>query len=241
MNAPSDRSATYWTGKVALVAGGSSGLGRAIAVELARQGARVAIAARGSGPIDAVVAELRAAGAEVLGIAADVTRQADVDRLVDETVTRFGRLDLLVNAVGRSARGAALSTTPEEFAELLELNLLAAVRMTRAAAPHLLRSYGHLVNIGSLAASLPADTWVAIRPVNSRLAGYTAAVAIGAGRRRVEGAVGLPRPDCARGSAAIRNDRSEPSGQCPAARRRHSRAGDGRRRRRPAGVASGRA
>jgi NAD(P)-dependent dehydrogenase (short-subunit alcohol dehydrogenase family) len=174
MNAPSNRGrASYWTGKVALVAGGSSGLGRAIAVELARQGARVAIAARGQGPIDATVEELRRAGAEVLGIAADVTQQADVDRLVDETVTRFGRLDLLVNAVGRSARGAALSTTPEEFAALLELNLLATVRVTRAAGPHLLRSRGHLVNIGSLASKFVGQFMGGYSASKFALAGYT--------------------------------------------------------------------
>jgi NAD(P)-dependent dehydrogenase (short-subunit alcohol dehydrogenase family) len=174
MNAPSHRGTpSYWTGKVALVAGGSSGLGRAIAVELARQGARVAIAARGSGGIDAAVDELRAAGGEVLGIAADVTRQPDVDRLVDETVARFGRLDLLVNAVGRSARGAALSTTPEEFSALLELNLLATVRVTRAAGAHLLRSRGHLVNIGSLAAKFAGRYMGGYSASKFALAGYT--------------------------------------------------------------------
>jgi uncharacterized protein len=174
MNAPSHRGTpSYWTGKVALVAGGSSGLGRAIAVELARQGARVAIAARGSDGIEAVVDELRAAGGEVLGIAADVTRQADVDRLVDETVAHFGRLDLLVNAVGRSARGAALSTTPEEFAALLELNFLATVRVTRAAGAHLLRSRGHLVNIGSLAAKFAGRYMGGYSASKFALAGYT--------------------------------------------------------------------
>jgi uncharacterized protein len=174
MNAPSHRGApSYWTGKVALVTGGSSGLGRAIAVELARQGARVIIAARGSSAIDTVVNEMRATGAEVLGIAADVTRQADVDRLVDETVTRFGGLDVLVNAVGRSARGAALSTTPEEFAALLELNLLAAVRMTGAAGPHLLRSRGHLINIGSLAAKFAGRFMGGYSASKFALGGYT--------------------------------------------------------------------
>jgi short-subunit dehydrogenase len=174
MNVPSDRGhASYWTGKAALVTGGSSGLGRAIAVELARQGARVAIAARGSSAIDALVEELRAAGGEVLGIAADVTRQADVDRLVDETVAQFGRLDVLVNAVGRSARGAALSTTPEEFAALVELNLLATVRVTRAAGQHLMASRGHLINIGSLAAKVAGRYMGGYSASKFALAGYT--------------------------------------------------------------------
>ncbi len=167
MNETSNRKPdSYWTGKVALVAGGSSGLGRAIAVELARQGARVAIAARGSGPIDAVADEVLAMGAEVLGVAADVTRQADVDRLLDETMTRFGRLDLLVNAVGRSARGAALATTPEEFADLLDVNLLATVRLTRAAGPHLLSPAATWSTSARWRQKSPADTWGDIRPAN---------------------------------------------------------------------------
>ncbi|HEX4146212.1 MAG TPA: SDR family NAD(P)-dependent oxidoreductase [Pirellulales bacterium] len=174
MNAPSHRGTpSYWSGKVALVAGGSSGLGRAIAVELARQGARVAIAARGSSGIDATLEKMRAAGAEVLGIAADVTRQDDVDRLIDETVTQFGRLDVLVNAVGRSARGAALATTPEEFAAMLELNLMATVRVTAGAGPHLLRSRGHLINIGSLAAKFAGRYMGGYSASKFALAGYT--------------------------------------------------------------------
>src|SRR5262249_24418549 len=88
--------------------------------------------------------------------AADITRQADVDALVARTVERFGRLDMLVNNAGRSARGEAIATTPEEFDELMELNLIALVRCTRAAMPHLLQARGHLVNIGSLAGKTAA-------------------------------------------------------------------------------------
>ncbi len=164
---------SYWNGKAALVSGGSSGLGRAIALELARQGARVAIAARGQEQLDAVAAELGAPGADVLAVKADVTEQADVERLVDETMTRFGRLDALVNAVGRSARGTALATTPEEFASSIEMNLLATVRMTRAAAPHLIASGGHLVNIGSLAAKLAGRYMGGYSAGKFALAAYT--------------------------------------------------------------------
>jgi short-subunit dehydrogenase len=174
MNATSNSSNhSYWAGKVALVAGGSDGLGRAIALELARQGARVAVAARNSGPIDAVAAELRALGAEAMGAQADATLQADVDRVVDETMERFGRLDLLVNAVGRSARGAALSATPEDIGAMLDVNLLAAVRMTRAASPHLLGSRGHLINIGSLAGKIAGRYMGGYSASKFALAGYT--------------------------------------------------------------------
>jgi NAD(P)-dependent dehydrogenase (short-subunit alcohol dehydrogenase family) len=143
---------TPWQDKVVLVTGGSGGLGRAIAARFAAGGARVAIAARGQEKLDVAARELSAAGGQVLAIAADVTRQSDVDALLARTLQHWGRLDVLVNNAGRSARGDVLSTTPEDFQAALDLNFLAAVRCTLAAAPHLLSGGGHVVNIGSLAA-----------------------------------------------------------------------------------------
>jgi short-subunit dehydrogenase len=141
-----------WKGKAVLVTGGSAGLGRAIAGAFAARGARVALCARDVSRLEAAAEELRRGGAEVLAVPADVTRQDDVNGLVLRTVEAFGRLDVLVNNVGRSARGRILDVSPEDFRELLELNFLAVVRVTRAAAPHLAATKGHIVNIGSLAA-----------------------------------------------------------------------------------------
>lgn len=91
-------------------------------------------------------------GERLVGVAADVTCQADVERLFADVGARFGRLDVLVNNVGRSTRGLAVDVTPDEFQRLWELNFLSAVRCSRAANPWLRREGGHLVNIGSLAA-----------------------------------------------------------------------------------------
>ncbi len=143
---------TAWQNKVVLVTGGSGGFGRAIATRFAAAGARVAIAARGQDKLDVAASELSAMGGQVLAIAADVTTQSDVDVLLARTIQHWGRLDVLVNNAGRSSRGDVLSTTPEDFQAALDLNFLAAVRCTLAAAPHLLATGGHLVNIGSLAA-----------------------------------------------------------------------------------------
>jgi NAD(P)-dependent dehydrogenase (short-subunit alcohol dehydrogenase family) len=141
----------YWTDKVALITGGSGGLGSALGEALAAAGAKVVLAARNAERLEAVVAGIRQAHSNVLAVAADVTRQADVENLVSRTIDEFGRLDVLVNAAGRSARGQVIDTTPEEFAELLDLNFLAVVRCVRTAMPHLLKTQGHLVNISSLA------------------------------------------------------------------------------------------
>jgi short-subunit dehydrogenase len=108
-------------------------------------------------------AEMRSAGAEVLDLTADITRQDEVDAMLTRTVGHFGRLDVLVNNAGRSMRGKVADTTPEQFRELMELNFIALVRCTRAALPHLLARRGYVVNIGSLAAKV-ASRWVGAYP-----------------------------------------------------------------------------
>ncbi len=163
----------FWQDKVALVTGGSSGLGRAIAEAFAAAGAKVVVAGLEADAVEKTAAELAAAGSDVLGVVADVTQQEDVDRLLARTLERFGRLDVLVNCAGRSMRGWLLDTTPEQFRELMELNLLGTVRCTRAAVPHLLEHRGHVVNIGSLAAK-SAARWVGAYPATKHaVAGYS--------------------------------------------------------------------
>jgi len=146
----------YWTDKVALVTGGSSGLGLAIARALIGAGANVTIAARDEARLSAAAHSLATVGRECRAIVADVTKQADCERLVSQTIAASGRLELLVNCAGRSARGEIAATTADQFAELLDVNFLSAVNMTQAALPHLLASRGHLVFIGSLASKAAA-------------------------------------------------------------------------------------
>ena len=156
---------SYWQQKVVLVTGGSSGLGRTIADAFAAAGARLVLVGLEAEAVTQATEELRRTGTEVLGIAANITRQEDVDRVFAETIEKFGQLDALVNNAGRSMRGKILDTTPEQFRELLELNLIALVRCTRAAAPHLLARRGHVINIGSLAAK-SAARWVGAYPAS---------------------------------------------------------------------------
>jgi uncharacterized protein len=163
----------YWTGKVVLITGGSSGLGRALATAFARAGAQVVVSARSSDALETVAADLRATGAQVLAIPADVTQQTQVENLIEQAVKHFGRLDVLVNNVGRSTRGAILDTTPEDFANLMDINFLSVVRCTRAAVPHLLRSRGQVVNIGSLSGKSASRYVGAYAATKFALAAYT--------------------------------------------------------------------
>lgn len=140
--------ASDWHNKVCLVTGGSSGLGYAIAQAFAERGAKVIITARSEEQLAKAAAQL---GRNVEPSAADVTRDDEVERLHKSMIERHGRLDVLCNCAGRSTRGLAIDTTVGDFQQLLDLNFLAVVRLTRAFAPLLIESRGHVVNIGSLA------------------------------------------------------------------------------------------
>lgn len=142
-----------------IVTGASAGLGFSIAEALAASRASVVMAARGADKLAEAAARLSSHGGSVVPVAADVTVDADVSRLIEQSLQRFGRIDALINNAGKSARGAILDTTPADFEHLLDLNLLSTVRCTRSAAPHLLASRGHLVNIGSLAGK-SASRWL---------------------------------------------------------------------------------
>ncbi len=141
----------YWNDKTAVITGGSGGLGKALAGALVAAGANVVIVGRDLQRLEAAAAEMRPRGGSVTPLTADVTKQEQVDRVFNQVIERFGRLDLLVNCAGRSTRGEAIDTTPDEFIDLMDLNFVAVVRCCRAAAPHLLKTGGHLVNISSLA------------------------------------------------------------------------------------------
>ena len=133
--------------KAAIVTGGSRGIGRAIALALADEGCRVAICARGEDALRATEAELRARGVDTLGIVADVSRAEDIERLVADTVARFGRLDILVNNAG----GRSSEDSDAAWDMVYQTNVLAAVRATRAAVPHLRATgAGSIVHIASI-------------------------------------------------------------------------------------------
>lgn len=155
----------YWKDKLVLITGGSSGLGRIIAEEFQRGGARPVIVALEKDDVERAASEMSVSGRpEVVPIHADITKQEHVDRIF-QLVNTLGPLHVLVNNAGRSMRGKVLDTTPEQFQALFDLNVLGTVRCCRAAAPMLLKNRGHIVNIGSLAAK-SAARYVGAYPVS---------------------------------------------------------------------------
>ena len=142
--------------KVAIVTGGSQGIGRATALRLAEEGASVVIAARGRELLDQVALEIRAAGGRAAAVQADVSRAEDCARLVAEAVKAFGRLDILVNNAGTSATGEFESVTDDIWQADFELKLFAAIRLARRAIPHMKQQGGgRIVNITNIGAKQP--------------------------------------------------------------------------------------
>ena len=114
----------FLAGKVAIVTGANTGIGKAIAEELAKRGAKVVINYR-SHPerTEAMITAIKAAGGEAIGAQADVTQLDQLQQVVDTAVTSYGRLDVMVNNAGLETRTSVLDTTPEDYDRVLDVNL----------------------------------------------------------------------------------------------------------------------
>jgi NAD(P)-dependent dehydrogenase (short-subunit alcohol dehydrogenase family) len=137
-------------GKVALLTGGSSGIGRATALRLASFGALVAVAARTVAALEEVVREAKALGVEALAVPTDVTDSEQCRRAVETTAEFFGRLDLLVCSAGVSMRGMFADAEPAALEHIMRVNFFGTLYPTYFALPHIKRSCGSLVAISSL-------------------------------------------------------------------------------------------
>lgn len=142
--------------QVVIVTGASAGIGKSLALLLANQGAKLAIAARRIERLEAVAVECQRQGAEVLAVQTDVSQEAQCQALVEKTIQRFGRLDILVNNAGLAASGLF-----EEFGDLslfkhvMEVNFYGAVHCTYYALPHLKQTKGRIVAVSSLGGKFP--------------------------------------------------------------------------------------
>jgi len=145
-------------GKAALVTGGGRGIGRAIALALAGEGAAVCVMARTPQQIEAVAGEIRSLGATGIALACDVADAQSVDSMVDAAVGQLGRLDVLVHCAGGDPiRGELLEVAPDDWTRTVEINLLGAYHMARAAVPHLIATGGgKMILVGSGMGHAPA-------------------------------------------------------------------------------------
>lgn len=141
------------TGKVAVVTGGNSGIGQAIVLALAAQGATVVIDwVVGEQATEALEDQVRALGDKVLGVQADVSKVADLERLIAATVTAFGRVDVMVNNAGVETRTSVLDTTEAQYDHVLDINLKSAFFGTQLAARQMIAQGGggRIINVTSV-------------------------------------------------------------------------------------------
>ena len=129
----------FLSGKVAIVTGANTGIGKAIAEELAKRGAKVVVNYR-SHPerTDEMISAIKAAGGEAMGAQADVTHLDQLQAVVDQAVSSYGRLDIMVNNAGLETRTSVLDTTPEDYDRVLDVNLKSAFFGTQFAAKQMI-------------------------------------------------------------------------------------------------------
>jgi len=146
--------------KVAIVTGASSGIGLATAKELGKQGAKVVLVARSTEKLSKLQNEMQVAGYQSIAITADVSNEKDCQRLIEETVATYGKIDILINNAGISMRALFKDLTLDVLKQLMAVNFWGTVYCTKYALPHLLATKGSVVGVSSIAGfvGLPART-----------------------------------------------------------------------------------
>ena len=166
-------------GKVALVAAASRGLGRAVAEELAAEGASLVLCARGAGGLAEACAHIeRATGAAVLGVAGDVSAPEDAARVAAAGLERFGRVDILVTNAGGPPAGAFETLTPRDWEAATRLLLTSVLELTRAVLPGMReRRWGRILNITSIAVKQPVENLMLSNSLRAAVTGFARTLA----------------------------------------------------------------
>ncbi|HEX7785890.1 MAG TPA: 3-oxoacyl-[acyl-carrier-protein] reductase [Methylomirabilota bacterium] len=165
-------------GRIAIVTGGSRGIGLAIARSLADAGASVVVSGRDAARLDAAVKELEALGAPALAVAADAARREDVDRLVEATRERFGRVDVAVNNAGITRDQLLVRMKDDDWDQVLDTNLRGVFLMTRAVGKVMMRQRsGRIINIASTAGAMGNPGQVNYSAAKAGVIGLTKAAA----------------------------------------------------------------
>ncbi len=167
------------SGRVAVVMGGTSGIGRTIGRGLAEAGADVIPTGRRADKVEEVAREIEALGRRSMRISADVSDRASLEHLLEATVREFGKVDILVYAAGRTKRTPFLEVVEREWNEIMETNLTGAYRVSQIFGRHMVeRKYGRIIHIASLASFVGLHEVAAYGASKSGLAGLTRTLAI---------------------------------------------------------------
>jgi NAD(P)-dependent dehydrogenase (short-subunit alcohol dehydrogenase family) len=167
------------SGKIAFITGGGTGIGRACASLFAREGARVAVAGRRNGPLEAAVREIEAAGGRALAVNCNVVDRKSVESALASTVKQFGGLHIVVNNAGAVVVAAADDTSDEDWERVIATNLTGTFLVSRAALPHLRAAGGGaIVNIGSILGIVARKQRAAYCAAKAGVTGLTKAMAL---------------------------------------------------------------
>jgi len=173
-------------GRVAVVLGGTSGIGRVLGLGLADAGAHVVASARRADLVESVAAQIEARGARTLAVASDVTDRASLVTLRSKVLEAFGQIDVLVNCAGRTKRGPTLDFSEQDWSEILECNLTGTFRSCQVfGAPMLERGYGRIINIASLSSFVAFQEVAAYGASKAAVSALTKSLAIEWGPRGV--------------------------------------------------------
>src|SRR5882672_8298956 len=167
------------SGRTAVVIGGTSGIGRAIALGMADAGADVVCTSRRIEQVDATAAEVEAKGRRTVRIASDVSERSSLENLLNECVTVFGKVDILVNSAGRTKREPTLDLDDETWNAILETNLTGTLRSCQVFGRHMVANgYGRIVNIASLSTFVSLCEVAAYSASKAAVASLTKALAL---------------------------------------------------------------
>jgi NAD(P)-dependent dehydrogenase (short-subunit alcohol dehydrogenase family) len=166
-------------GKTAVVIGGTSGIGRAIAHGLAEAGADVVPTSRRMEQVEAAASEIEERGRRSLRVTSDVSDRASLQTVLDETVAAFGKVDILVNSAGRTKRAPTLDFSEEDWNAIMETNLTGTLRACQVFGRHMLeRGYGRIINIASLSTFVALYEVAAYSASKAAVASLTKSLAV---------------------------------------------------------------
>ncbi|TCS82439.1 SDR family NAD(P)-dependent oxidoreductase [Tepidibacillus fermentans] len=173
-------------GKVAVITGSGKGIGKAIALGLADAGADVVVVARTQSDIDQTVLEIEQKGRKAIGISTDVKKKEEIERMVEQTLHTFGKIDILINNAGMNIRTPALEVSEEEWELIIQTNMKSVFLASQAVGKHMVeQKHGSIINISSVAGHVALRTGVAYAATKAGIIQMTKTLALEWGKYNV--------------------------------------------------------